>query len=119
MPAPEHIKGLNALFAEELEAAVRYLHLSATVTGLDRLLARCAELAVDDHLTAELLVPHHRYDVIGKLHELGTVRSQESLDDGVRLSGRFPLKHRTIFEPFVVTPTAPAKPAKKFARVRS
>lgn len=35
-----YIRGLNELFAEELEAGIRYLHLAATVTGVDRLLVR-------------------------------------------------------------------------------
>jgi len=78
-----------------------------TGEGLDRLVARCAELAVDDQLTADLLVPHHRYDLVARLHEIGTVRRQESRDDGVHLSGRFPLKHRAVFEPFL----APARKA--------
>lgn len=83
-----------------------------TGEGLPRLLARCAELATDDQLSADLLIPHHRYDLVGKLHELGTVRSQETRDDGVFFSARFPLKHRALFEPFAVAP-APAKPAKR------
>jgi len=36
----EIIRHLNELFAEEVEAAVRYLHLAVTVKGLDRLLVR-------------------------------------------------------------------------------
>jgi GTP-binding protein HflX len=83
-----------------------------TGEGLDRLLARCVELAVDDQISAELLIPHHRYDVVGKLHQLGTVREQESLDEGVRLNARYPQKHRALFDPFLA-PTAPAKPAAK------
>ncbi len=77
-----------------------------TGEGLDRLLARCGELAIDDHVSADLLVPHHRYDIIGKLHELGTVSAQETLDDGVRIIGRFPVKNRAIFEPFLSAPAA-------------
>jgi GTP-binding protein HflX len=82
-----------------------------TGAGLDRLLARCCELAVDDHLSADLLIPHDRYDLVGKLHELGSVRSQETRDDGVFLSGRFPLKHRAHFEAFIASPPE-KKPAK-------
>jgi GTPase len=86
--------------------------------GLDRLLARCVELAIDDHLSADLLIPHDRYDVVGKLHELGTVREQDTLDDGVLISGRFPLKHRALFEPFIApAPRATPKSKKKLARV--
>jgi bacterioferritin len=40
MNRAETIRVLNELYAEEIEAAVRYLHLSATVKGLDRLLVR-------------------------------------------------------------------------------
>ena len=37
MPADEIISELNQLFAEEVEAAIRYLHLAVTLKGLDRL----------------------------------------------------------------------------------
>ncbi len=86
-----------------------------TGEGLDRLLARCAELAIDDHLSTELLIPHHRYDVVAKLHAIGTVRAQETRDDGVLVAGRFPLKHRAVYEPFAV-PAADKKPAAKRPR---
>ena len=88
-----------------------------TGDGIDKLLARCEELAVDDSIAAELLIPHDRYDVVAKLHAVGQVRSQESLDDGVSMVGRFPAKHRSVFEPFVrVHPVAKAKkPAAKRA----
>ena len=36
----ETLRTLNDLFAEEIEAAIRYLHLSVTVKGRDRLLIR-------------------------------------------------------------------------------
>ena len=34
----EYIAALNGLFAEEIEAGIRYLHLAATVKGLGRIL---------------------------------------------------------------------------------
>jgi len=34
------VESLNGLFAEEVEAALRYLHLSVTLKGLDRLVVR-------------------------------------------------------------------------------
>jgi GTPase len=83
--------------------------------GLDRLLARCEELAVDDQVSAELLIPHSRYDVVAKLHAAGQVRTQESRDDGVFLAGRFPKKARAIFEPFLL----PEKPKKSAPRKRA
>ncbi|MEM7168091.1 MAG: ferritin-like domain-containing protein [Planctomycetota bacterium] len=40
MKKEEILRRLNELFAEEIEAGLRYLHLSVTVTGLERLLVR-------------------------------------------------------------------------------
>jgi GTP-binding protein HflX len=88
-----------------------------TGDGLGRLLARCEELAIDDHLTVELLVPHSRYDLIAKLHAAGQVRRQETRDEGVFIAGRFPLKHKPLFEAFVLPP-AKKKPAKRRAAVK-
>jgi GTP-binding protein HflX len=99
----------------ETLALMRSRHPSAlfisvhTGAGLDKLLARCEELAVDDSIAAELMIPHDRYDVVAKLHAVGQVRTQETRDEGVYMLGRFPVKHRTVFEPFV----QPAKQAKK------
>ncbi len=108
---PQALTLLRARYPDALFVSVR------TGAGLDRLLARSAELAVDDHVAAELFVPHSRYDVVGRLHQVGAVQSQETEDAGVRLRGRFPLKHRAVFEPYVV-PAAPAGRGKAKARTR-
>ena len=81
-----------------------------TGAGLEALLHRCEELAVDNLEPVELLIPHSRYDVIAKLHAAGQVRKQESLDEGVRLSGRFPKKSAALYTPFIFK--APARPVK-------
>ena len=57
------------------------------------------------------LIPHSRYDVVAKLHGAGQVKKQESVDDGVRISGRFPLKSAALYSPFVLK-----VPVKKPAR---
>jgi len=108
---PETLALLRAQYPDALFASVH------TGEGLDRLLARCVELAVDDDETVELLIPHHRYDVVAKLHAAGQVRKQESEDEGVRLSGRFPRKQRGLFEPFLVTAPAP-KTGKRAPRTK-
>jgi GTP-binding protein HflX len=98
-------KTLNLVRAQHPDA----LFISVrTGQGLDRLLARCEELAVDDNEPATLLIPHNRYDVVAKLHGAGQVRKQESLDEGVKLTGRFPRKLAAVYSPFVIA--APAKP---------
>ena len=86
-----------------------------TGEGLDKLLAKCEELAIDDSIAAALLIPHDRYDVVAKLHSVGQVRSQETRDDGVYILGRYPAKHRTTFDPFVKPATKAKKPAAKRA----
>lgn len=40
MKREDSLKRLNELFAEEIEAGIRYLHLAGTLKGLDRLLVR-------------------------------------------------------------------------------
>jgi GTP-binding protein HflX len=77
---------------------------AVTGAGLEDLLRRCAEHATDDTHAAELLVPHHRYDVVARLHKVGQVREQSTHDDGVRLKGRFPKASAPHFAPFVVKP---------------
>ncbi|MBL9218402.1 MAG: GTPase HflX [Opitutaceae bacterium] len=99
---------LARLRAQHPEALFISVHTGA---GLADLLRECEALATDDTVAADLLIPHHRYDVVAKLHHVGHVRQQESLDDGTRLTGRFPRKFAPLYEPFVVTP--PAKPARK------
>ncbi len=73
-----------------------------TREGLDTLEARCLELIAEAHASTELLVPHQRYDVIARLHATGHVQSEEQLDDGVRLIGRYPPTQAAFFAPFVV-----------------
>ena len=104
-------KTLARLRAQHPEAFFISVHTGA---GLDQLLHRCEELAVDDQASVELLVPHSRYDVVAKLHAAGQVKKQESVDDGVRISGRFPLKSAALYSPFVIK--TPAKPAAKRPR---
>jgi GTP-binding protein HflX len=49
-----------------------------------------------------MLVPHERYDVIARLHQVGHVQSEEQRDDGVHLRGRYPPTQAAYFAPFVV-----------------
>ncbi len=62
-----YIRGLNELFAEEIEAGIRYLHLAATVTGVDRLLVRKTLL---ENLAETL---EHAQVVADKILQLGGI----------------------------------------------
>jgi GTPase len=80
------------------------IFLSAkTGEGVVDLESRCTELIRDTFGSATLLVPHSRYDVIARLHEVGHVQQEENLDDAVRLVVRFPPSQRAFFEPFLVS----------------
>jgi GTPase len=120
-PALTVFNKIDAADAKTL-SRMRALHPTAlfisahTGAGLDLLLRRCEELAVDNHDAVELLIPHSRYDVVARLHQAGRIKSQVSLDEGVRLSGRFPRKVAALYAPFVFQP--PAKPAKASKKKR-
>jgi GTPase len=73
-----------------------------TRQGMDALEARCLELIAEAHASTEMLVPHERYDVIARLHQVGHVQSEEQRDDGVHLRGRYPPTQAAYFAPFVV-----------------
>jgi GTP-binding protein HflX len=109
-------KTLAFMRAHHPEALFISVH---TGEGLDRLLARCAELAIDDQLSADLLIPHDRYDVVAKLHQIGTVAEQETRDEGVFVRGRFPIKQRALFEPFAAPAPKPKKKSAKPAAART
>jgi GTP-binding protein HflX len=80
------------------------LFLSAhTGEGITELANYCTDLIRETYGRAELLVPHTRYDVIARLHQVGHVQEEESLEEGVRLVGRFPPAQRGIFAPFIVS----------------
>ena len=75
-----------------------------TREGLDELEEHARELIAGGFSVTELLVPHGRYDVVARLHELGQVHAQEHTEQGVLMHGRFPPAQAGYFAPFVVKP---------------
>ncbi len=94
---PEQINQARLLMPDALFVS------AATGEGLDALAAHCTDLIRDTFGSAELLVPHERYDVVARLHQVGHVQSEETLDDGVHLVGRYPPAQHSYFAPFVVS----------------
>ena len=81
------------------------LFLSAqSMEGIDELATHCIDLIRDRFGSAELMVPHDRYDVIARLRQVGHVQEEEPLEEGVRLVGRFPPSQSGYFAPFLVSP---------------
>lgn len=85
------------------------VYVSATTgQGIDALLQRIVEvLHASGQRAVELLVPHDRYDVLGRLHAAGGIQRTETRDDGVFVVGRFPPGLTGVIEPF--RQTAPAR----------
>jgi GTPase len=71
--------------------------------GIPALAEHCNDLIRDRFGSAQLLVPHHRYDVIARLRQVGHVQEEEPQDDGVRLVGRFPPSQTGFFAPFLIS----------------
>lgn len=100
----------NKVDAADAPAIQRARHLAPdafflsarTGEGLSHLIDRCVELIADTLSTTTLLIPHGRYDVVARLHQVGHVQHEEQRDDGVYIQGRFPASQSAIFAPFVV-----------------
>lgn len=101
---------LARLRAQHPDALFISVHTGA---GLDVLLRHCEGLATDDTEAAELFIPHSRYDLVAKLHSVGHVKKQESLDDGVRVTGRFRRKFAALYAPFIAIAPAKKVPARR------
>ena len=90
----EVLRRLNELYAEETEAAVRYLHLASTVKGLDR--AAVKQTMLDGHV--ETL--EHAQRIAEKIIQLGGKPNLKvRLDlDGSLISGADAIRTALAFE---------------------
>ncbi|BET68139.1 GTPase HflX [Opitutales bacterium ASA1] len=96
---------LNAVHMHHPDA----VYVSAfTGEGIGTLEQRIMEILHETNRAVELLVPHDRYDVLGRLHNAGGIHHQETRDEGVYLVGRFPPNLTGVIAPFRVVPVAPA-----------
>lgn len=91
---PEMVAELNRLFAEEVEAATRYLHLASAVRGFDRLLV---EKVLKEGFAETI---QHAETIAQKIRALGAI---PKLDITVAcpaepLSGREALRQALMFE---------------------
>ncbi len=70
--------------------------------GIDELLQKCATMIADEVVELDLLVPHDRYDVINKLHEVDCIRDKQTEPDGVHLQCLLPVQLRKEVSEFIV-----------------
>jgi GTPase len=97
---PEHLRSVHMRHPDAVELS------ALTGAGVDGLLHRIMEVLHEENRAVELLVPHDRYDVLGRLHNAGGVHRQETRDDGVLIVGRFPPGLTGLIEPFRVDANA-------------
>ena len=74
-----------------------------TGEGLAGLEDQCLELIADAFGQMKLLIPHARYDLIARAHQIGHVQSEEQRDDGVFLHVRIPPNQQAAFQGFATT----------------
>ncbi len=71
-----------------------------TGEGLAGLEDQCLELIADAFGQMKLLIPHARYDLIARAHQIGHVQQEEQRDDGVFLQVRIPPNQQAAFSGF-------------------
>ncbi len=99
---PEHLHSVHMHHPEAVYVS------AATGQGIDALLQRIVEvLHASGRQAVELLVPHDRYDVLGRLHAAGGIQRTETRDEGVFVVGRFPPGLTGMIEPFRQATAAP------------
>jgi GTP-binding protein HflX len=70
--------------------------------GLPGLVDQCLELIADAFGQMKLLIPHARYDLIARAHQIGHVQAEEQRDEGVLLQVRIPPNQQAAFLCFAV-----------------
>lgn len=98
---PEHLRSIHLQHPDAVDVS------ALTGLGVETLLHRMVELLHAENRAVELLVPHDRYDVLGRLHDAGGVHRTETRDDGVLVVGRFPAGLTGLIEPYRCNGTVP------------
>jgi GTPase len=70
--------------------------------GLPALVDQCLELIADAFGQLTVLIPHARYDLIARAHQIGHVQHEEQRDDGVFLKVRIPPNQQAPFNAFAL-----------------
>ncbi len=71
-----------------------------TGEGLETLLNRLEEKLDKEGGVLEFLIPHDRYDLRHRLHEMGCVLTEKAEEEGVRLHCNLPARARKTYEPY-------------------
>ena len=93
---PERLPALRERFPHDVFLSAR------TGEGTEQLYRQIGEMLEQLYESVELLVPHHRYDIVAQLHENGCVREERVEDDGFYILGRVPARLRARVKPYRV-----------------
>ena len=91
---PEHLENIRSHHPDALCVS------AVTGEGIAALTARIADLLNENATIMELLIPHDRYDVISRIHEIGGITKQDTRDEGVYIKGNFPKNVSGLLAPF-------------------
>ncbi len=79
------------------------IYISATTgEGFDELRDRIENMIEADIETMEMLIPHDRYDIVSRLHKLGCVKKEESIEEGIYLVGNIPISMTHRLQPYLL-----------------
>lgn len=70
--------------------------------GLQQLRERIERTIEEKHTQLRLLIPHHRHDLVARIHREGGVRKEHARSDGTYLVGSIPDRLRSATAPFVM-----------------
>jgi GTP-binding protein HflX len=82
---------------------------SYTGAGLDTLIDKLEGIINADSRAMELLIPHNRYDLIHRLHQVGAIHHEQAEDEGVHIRGAVPHRMVDAVLPFELSPQAIAR----------
>ncbi len=77
-----------------------YYVSTQTGEGIDALMDQMDVFLEDSISYMELLIPHHRYDLVSRLHEVGGVKNEKAIEEGVFIQGNVPRLLVNKFIPF-------------------
>ncbi len=75
-----------------------------TGEGLDHLKHRLAQEVALPRELMELLVPHDRYELVALLHRTGSIVSEKSAENGIRIQARVPRGMKNALGPYALPP---------------
>ncbi len=75
--------------------------------GIGLLLEKIQTIVEADFAQLRLLIPHDRYDLVARLHREGSVRKEETRDEGTYIVSAIPDRLFSSIEPFLLAPETP------------